>query len=623
MGRLAKRGAEPHQKIPHLPALDGLRGLALAGVLLFHANGTLRGGYLGVDLFFVLSGYLITSLLLAEHAATGRIALAPFWIRRARRLFPALLSMMPAIALYARFVAKPSELAGLRTDALATLGYVANWRAIFSHKSYWELFASPSPLEHCWSLSIEEQFYVVWPLLVALVLRRSGSGEARSSRSILVVSLVLTAASMGAMLWLFDPSKTSRVYLGTDTRAASILAGAALAAVISPSTTFTQSTVRKLDVLGVVAIVGLAVAWVKLEGANRFLYRGGFWLTELGALVLIVCAVSGPRSLVARLLGMRPLAWLGTISYGVYLWHWPVNVLLSPQRLHLRGFWLHVLQLALTFLIAIVSYRFLEKPIRTRGIPFGRPLYVVPAVVALAIVMVVGGTVARAAALDPKQLALQAQSPPGGGGAAFEPVFEPAQFRVMLLGDSTANSLGWGLRGVRQPGLVVELMGHDGCTMLATTLCDEPLWAERTTQVKPNATLLFLGGAFLHGVTLDGDWRKSCYPGWDSKFETNLQKRLGDLKSPSGRVWLVTLPYPLDVYDNDTFRHEVDCINASIRRSAAAVPGIEVLELGERLCPKGVCQREHEGVEIRPDGVHYTIDGASSLSRWVLEQIQR
>jgi hypothetical protein len=284
---------------------------------------------------------------------------------------------------------------------------------------------------------------------------------------------------------------------------------------------------------------------------------------------------------------------------------------------------LHVLQLALTFLIAIVSYRFLEKPIRTRGIPFGRPLYVVPAVVALAIVMVVGGTVARAAPLDPKQLALQAQSPPGGGGAAFEPVFEPAQFRVMLLGDSTANSLGWGLRGVRQPGLVVELMGHDGCTMLATTLCDEPLWAERTTQVKPNATLLFLGGAFLHGVTLDGDWRKSCYPGWDSKFETNLQKRLGDLKSPSGRVWLVTLPYPLDVYDNDTFRHEVDCINASIRRSAAAVPGIEVLELGERLCPKGVCQREHEGVEIRPDGVHYTIDGASSLSRWVLEQIQR
>ena len=612
--------SEKRTGIPHLGALDGLRGLALAGVLLFHANGTLRGGYLGVDLFFVLSGYLITSLLLAEHAATGRIALAPFWVRRARRLFPALLSMMPAIALYGRFIAKPSELQGLRTDAIATLGYVANWRAIFSHKSYWELFASPSPLEHCWSLSIEEQFYVVWPLLVAVVLRRANGESAR--RSILVVSLVLTALSMAAMLFLFDPAKTSRVYLGTDTRAASILAGAALAAVIPPSTTFTQRTVRKLDVLGLLSAVGLAVAWAKLEGANRFLYRGGFWLTELGALVLILCAVSGSRSLVARVLGLRPLAWLGTVSYGVYLWHWPVNVLLSPQRLHLHGFWLHVIQLSLTFVIAIVSYRFLEKPIRTRGLPFGRALYVVPAVVTLAILMIVGGTVARAAPLDPKLAALQAQSPLGGGGAAFEPVFEPAQFRIMLLGDSTANSLGWGLRGVRQPGLVVELMGHDGCTMLATTLCDEPLWAERTAQVKPNATLLFLGGAFLHGVTLDGDWRKSCHAGWDAKLETNLQARLGDLKSPNGRVWLVTLPYPLDVYDNDTFRHEVDCINASLRKSAAAVPGIAVLELGERLCPTGVCEREHEGVEIRPDGVHYTIDGASSLSRWVLEQIQ-
>ena len=289
---------------------------------------------------------------------------------------------------------------------------------------------------------------------------------------------------------------------------------------------------RKLDVLGLA--LGrrprASRGW-KLDGANRFLYRGGFWLTELAALVLILCAVSGSRSLVARVLGLRPLAWLGTISYGVYLWHWPVNVLLSPQRLHMRGFWLHVIQLSLTFVIAIVSYRFLEKPIRTRGLPFGRALYVVPAVVTLAILVVVGGTVARAAPSDPKLAALQAQSPLGGGGAAFEPVFEPAQFRIMLLGDSTANSLGWGLRGVRQPGLAVELMGHDGCTMLATTLCDEPLWAERTTQVKPNATLLFLGGAFLHGVTLDGDWRKSCYPGWDAKFETNLQARLARSRS--------------------------------------------------------------------------------------------
>ncbi|HEY1533463.1 MAG TPA: acyltransferase, partial [Polyangiaceae bacterium] len=143
---MSSRTHQPRMR--HVPALDGLRGIALLGVLLFHANGALPGGYLGVDLFFVLSGYLITSLLLAEHAQTGRIALSAFWVRRARRLFPALLSLMPAIAVYGRYFARPDELRSLRAQALATLGYVANWQTIFEHKSYWQLFSSPSPLEH-------------------------------------------------------------------------------------------------------------------------------------------------------------------------------------------------------------------------------------------------------------------------------------------------------------------------------------------------------------------------------------------------------------------------------------------------------------------------------------------
>lgn len=598
--------SENRTSIRHLPALDGLRGLALAGVLFFHAGGALRGGYLGVDLFFVLSGYLITSLLLAEHQATGRIALWPFWVRRARRLFPALLSLMPAIALYARFFAKPSELQGLRADGFAALGYVANWRAIYSQKSYWALFAAPSPLEHTWSLAIEEQFYVVWPLLVAVVLRR------RSRRAILVLSLVLTAASVAAMLMLFDPAKTSRAYLGTDTRAASILAGAALAAVVAPGATFTLRTVRVFDVLGGLSAIGLAFAWFKLQGTSRFLYRGGFWLTELAVLLLIVCAVSGPRSIVARALSVRPLTLLGTISYGVYVWHWPVNVFLSHQRIHLHGVALHSVQFAVSFAIAILSYRFFEQPIRRRGVPFGRPVYVIPAVVVLSALLLVRGTQPREGATE--AVDRRAALPLGD---------DAVRFRVMLLGDSTANSLGWGLRRAAPAGLGIELMGHDGCTMLADALCGGPLWAERVATMKPNATLVFVGGAFLHGLTIDGEWRKSCHPGWDSSFEESFIRRLGDIRSPFGRIWAVTLPYPLDVYDNDTFRGEVDCINKSIRKSAAAVPGVEVLDLGERLCPKGVCLREYEGVEIRPDGVHYTIDGVQSIARWMLEEIQR
>ncbi len=212
------------RSIGHVPGLDGLRGAAVIGVLLFHAHGWLRGGYLGVDLFFVLSGFLITSILLDEHRRHGRIDLGAFWVRRFRRLMPALLSLVPAIALYAQTLAAPSELASLRADALATLAYVANWRAIFAKRSYWQMFTAPSPLEHTWSLAIEEQFYLVWPIVVVLLLRLG------RIRAVLAASIAAAIASCVAMNLLFVEGNTMRVYLGTDTRGAAILIGAALAA---------------------------------------------------------------------------------------------------------------------------------------------------------------------------------------------------------------------------------------------------------------------------------------------------------------------------------------------------------------------------------------------------------
>jgi peptidoglycan/LPS O-acetylase OafA/YrhL len=602
----------PRATLRHVPALDGLRGVALLGVLLFHANGALPGGFLGVDLFFVLSGFLITSLLLAEHRHTGRIVLSSFWVRRARRLFPALLSLMPAIAIYGRFFAKPEELAGLRADALATLGYVANWRAIFSHKSYWDLFAAPSPLEHTWSLAIEEQFYIVWPLVVAILLRR------HTKRALLGLALGLILLSMALMVGLFDAADSSRVYLGTDTRAAGILAGAALATFISPDTTpfygnGGRGPARWLDLLGVVAAVGLGVAWWKLTGDSPFLYRGGLWLTEVAAVALIACATMGPETLISRALSWRPLTLLGTISYGIYLWHWPVDVFLTPARLHVHGVWLHVLRAAITFAIAGVSYRFIERPIQIRGIPFGRPIYMVPAAVALSVFLVVRATHARPLP--------QAQLPPAPA-VAESMLADPPPFQLMLLGDSTANSLGWGLRGVRKPGVHVELRGQDGCTMLAD-MCGGSSWAELTDDLQPDATLVVLGGAFMHGISAGGQWQKACHREWDTKFRSTLARRLEDLTSPGGQVWAVTVPYALGVWDVPAIRAEVDCINASIRAAAASVPDVRVLELAEHLCPKGSCELELDGAEIRPDGVHFSVDGARGLSSWVLDQIQR
>ncbi len=595
----------------HLPALDGLRGLALLGVLLFHANGALPGGYLGVDLFFVLSGYLITSLLLAEQRETGGIALSAFWVRRARRLFPALLSLMPVVAIYGRYFARTEELKTVREQALAALLYVANWQAIFEQKSYWQLFAAPSPLEHTWSLSIEEQFYVVWPLLVMVLLRRFGR------RTLLGVSLVLSALSMAAMVRFFDPQNTTRVYLGTDTRMAGILLGAALATLLPPSSVITAPRARGLDVLGGLALLGLGFAWFRLRGTSAFLYHGGFWLTELGGLSLIACAVAGNRSLVGRALAFRPLTWLGTISYGVYLWHWPVNVFLTPDRMHLHGFALHVLRFSLTFAIAIASYRFLELPIRRHGVPFSRPQYIVPAAVALAVFMVVHATYAEGRPASPKPPVEQPLPPQ-----------ESVRFRLMVFGDSTANSLGWALRNLHEPGVVVELMGKDGCNMLEDT-CQGEQWVERVRESHPNVSVVYVAGVFLYGFHVKGDWHTACRPDWDAKLEVVLKRHFRELQLESGVVFTATVPYPVGPYESDTsdreeFHERIDCINAVIRKSATAVPGVRIIDIGNKLCPAGVCQQDVGASEpVRPDGVHFSIDASKDLARWVYAELRR
>ena len=598
-------------RMRHIPALDGLRGLALLGVLLFHANGALPGGYLGVDLFFVLSGFLITSLLLAEHRETGRIALGAFWLRRARRLFPALLSLMPVVAIYARYYARADELRTVRAEALAALAYVANWQAIFQHKSYWQLFAAPSPLEHTWSLSIEEQFYVLWPLLVTFVVRRY------SSRTLLLIALLLSLLSGAIMWWLFDPENSTRAYLGTDARMTGILLGAALATILSPNQTLGARSARLLDGCGALALIGLGVAWCKLRGNDPFLYHGGFWLTELGALSLIACALCGEQSFIARALAFRPFTWLGAISYGAYLWHWPVNVFLTPERSHLHGLGLHAVRFSLTFLIAIASYRFLEQPIRKHGVPFGRPQYIVPAALALCVFLVVDATHAEGRTPPPEPAPLPSAS-----------AAEAVHFRIAMFGDSTANSLGWGLRNLHEPGVAIALMGKDGCNMLEDT-CEGPLWAGQVRALNSDVSLVYLAGVFLYGFHVKGDWHTACRPDWDAKLERVLVLRFAELQRETGRVFTATVPYPVGPYENDShdrseFHERVDCINAVIRKSAAAVPGVGVIDVAARLCPGDVCQQDVGAREpVRPDGVHFSIDAASALSRWVYDELRR
>ncbi|WP_170319885.1 acyltransferase family protein [Polyangium spumosum] len=605
--------------IPHLPALDGLRGLAVLGVLLFH-DGRLDGGYLGVDLFFVLSGYLIHSLLLAEWSKTGTIDLKAFWVRRARRLFPALLALLPVVAAYAYWLARPEELDRIRKDGLATLAYVANWRAIFSGRSYWDMFQAPSPLEHTWSLAIEEQFYVVWPLLAFGVLHL-----ARGSRRVmLAVALGLALLSGAAMVWLGTRADTARAYMGTDTRGVAILLGAALACLMAergPSKD--PRVVRALDGLGVLAAAALAFAWVKLDGQNPLLYRGGFFATELCVLVLITCAAHGERSLVARALSFRPLAWVGLVSYGLYLFHWPIYVVLRPERLGLSGLLSSALRYVATFGVTLVSYHFLEQPIRKRGAPLGRPALSLSSSVALCVGALVVGTQHRAV----MRIGLQLLPWPAPENAV----------KILVVGDSAAQSLGERMHAVQSgTGTIVFEKGTPDCSIMegrrpARSLTNVPhaggpcdaRWASDADELHPDVTLVLLGGGFYARVELDGRWQRICDPAWDAAYAEVLGDQLVKLAGKTQRLYVARIPPPVGGWDKPELAGQVACFNRLIEKAAERDKRIHVLDLAGRLCPGGVCTLVNEGEPIRPDGMHFGGPGAKEIARWVIEQVKQ
>jgi len=355
----------PPAPIPHIPALDGIRGLGVATILLFHA-GHLRGGWLGVDLFFVLSGFLITTLLLSEFERHGDISLGRFWARRARRLLPALLTTLLGVSLYAALFAEPAAMGRIRDDSIATLFYVANWRAIFAGHDYWNIFSIPSPLDHTWSLAIEEQFYIVWPPIVLAILRRAASAT-HPSRLLGWVAALLAIASATWAAYLFDPDEgTARVYFGTDTRIGATLIGAALAAALRPRTTdWPGSSSSVADGGAVAAGVFLVWAWSCWPGDAPAIYRGGLFAHGIASAALIGFSVVSPNGFASRFLSGRLLCWLGKISYGAYLWHWPIYLVMSPERLDVHGWKLTAARIAVTLAVAEASYRWVEHPIRS------------------------------------------------------------------------------------------------------------------------------------------------------------------------------------------------------------------------------------------------------------------
>jgi peptidoglycan/LPS O-acetylase OafA/YrhL len=361
-------------RLPYMPGIDGLRAIAVIAVILYHAEfGFIPGGFLGVEVFLVISGYLITSLLILERLRTGSVNLKDFWLRRARRLLPALGVLLIFTVAGALLFARDA-LFRLNQDVLGALTYSTNWVMIFRQESYFEAFSRPPLLRHLWSLAVEEQFYLFFPLIfvggVAL-LSRGSTGFGQMARRFIVVAFAGAIASTALMWLLFVPYEDpSRVYFGTDTRAAGLLIGVGLAFLWQPwrfTRRLSAAGAAIMNVIGFAALGGLIVLLLRMGEYDLFLYRGGFFVVSTLTAVVIAVTVH-PQGALNPVLGNRPLVWVGKRSYGLYLYHWPVFIFLRPGIDVPWGRWpTLVVQVVLTVAIAELSYRWIEQPIRRLG----------------------------------------------------------------------------------------------------------------------------------------------------------------------------------------------------------------------------------------------------------------
>lgn len=356
-------GPRPEAARPpgRVAALDGLRGIAIIAVLLFHLE-LFDGGFLGVDLFFALSGYLITELLLRERSRTGRISLTRFWERRIARLLPAFTVMLLVVSIAVGVSGSRDLIVSTASDGPWAAANLLNWHLIDDSFGYWDRFGVPRVFEHLWSISVEEQFYLVWPLLVVT----ATAVPRRAPALVLGSAITLSCLSVVAMIALADPADPTRVYMGTDTRAFSLLLGAAAAT--GPVQSLLSGVAgwsRMLLMIGAAAAIG--GMWLSAHGTgSSWLFAGGLPAHSLLCALLIGLVARGPRTIVCRLLGWRPLGWVGRLSYSLYLWHWPVITLLSPARTGLPAIPTVALVLAVSTAAAGLSLTLVEDPIRFR-----------------------------------------------------------------------------------------------------------------------------------------------------------------------------------------------------------------------------------------------------------------
>jgi peptidoglycan/LPS O-acetylase OafA/YrhL len=597
--------------------------------MLYHAGTSwVSGGLLGVDVFFVLSGFLITSLLCDEEVRTGTIALGRFWAGRARRLLPALVVLLIGVALYAHFYSASLDLGTLRGDALSTLAYVSNWHFIFSDQGYFVRAALPSPLLHTWSLAVEEQYYLIWPLIALPVLRWRGP---RMLAWVAAGGAVLSATAMAAMH--HAGIGVDRLYYGTDTRAQALLVGSFLGAIATRGSwrAFSEewSSTRSGRMVG--AALGLAGggyllwAWHAYGGYDSFLYSGGFLLVALAAAAVIAHVIAWPSSVLSRLLSLGALTFVGRISYGLYLYHWPLFLVLDHAHTGLDGIDLLLVRLGVTTAVATASYFLIEVPVRTgRFFANLRSLAAVGVVVAVTVAAVVV-TTAEPTAVDAASHRIVPTS------ASGPPV------RMILFGDSVAFTMAYALAAggaQRAAGIDLDAQAQLGCGILLSQQASShgmvgtpppycrigappseqwpALWQEQLDRFRPDVTVLLTGRWELTDQMIDGLWMHIGQPQFDALLRDALEQAVRIGTSTGALMILETSPcFDSGEQDNgqpwpeDTSTRLND-FDAALRRVAAEHPQTVALgDLGSRVCPGGAFESVIDGVQIRSsDGIH-------------------
>ncbi len=663
-----------HRPRVHLGALDGLRGVAVAAVVVFHAApaGWLPGGFLGVSLFFTLSGYLITSLALTEVAEHGRLDVMAFYARRVRRLLPALVALLGGIVVLARFV---EVAARTERQIIGGLTYTSNWLQITQNVSYAELWQGPGVLDHLWSLAIEEQWYLLFPLLVAAAVRWRKPERLRSTLA-WMFAVVVVIAVVGA----FVTGDRNVVYLATHTRLGEIAIGGLVALVVPLGT---ARRAPGAQVVGGVALGGVGVLFFVTTLGSGWLYRGGLPLfAVLSALVLNAAVREGRLS---RWLSWGPLRRLGLISYGLYLYHWPISVVLSEPRVSGSPATLFAVRLGLSLGLSELSYRLIEVRIRGRRWPAVRTVSGgvgalaagTAACLGLSILPVTGVPVAAAGQVPEIRIlptAPRAGSPttlvppptfgpapvdaadpvtPAAPPAATPTVVLAPSSRVVVFGDSVADWLlrdggtvtvpNWSVVDAAVEGCdgargMPTGRGADGMALLVPETCrDWTSWYPAAFAATPTASLtatanrphrddeavavIVAGQGIVVDRELNGTWRGPCSAELRAWYQADVEARLNLLDTLAGRSVVVLPAWSTDqsrwIYAADHVER-VQCVRSILRDAAEAHPGAELVDLAALVCPSG----PGSCADLRTrDGVHFDPDRAPEVLTWLLAQV--